>query len=228
MKTKIIALLSILISQTCLAEWRGAAGFTSDYAFRGWQYSENTSAATLFVEYQSNMGFYGSVWLSEQEQKDIQYRGQRELDYILGYVGTLSESTAYDLSYTRYTFPKSVFEYDWEEINLAFHVGQQWTMLLGVNRSQFRQGENGSVVELTYRDFFDVMLVDNVLVDMSLGRVGNESLVNNYYYYEIGFSKQFKKLQSRIAWTDTHQNGLQQYILPLIKSEWSASLTYRF
>ena len=228
MNFRFVVLCSCLISANCVAELRNSVSVTNKYIHRGLQYPSHSNAVSWLTEYQSKQGWYVGMWANRQDIEGL--RGDNEIDYWVGYVQTINDTLAVDLSISRYTFPSAdSVNYDWEESTLAIHMGQAWTLVAGVNRNQFSQGEAGNFFEITHRRNLDGLGIPPLLLDVSVGRVANDLLSDNDFVYgEIGVSKTLGHWQPRFAWSNTSGENPTNYFQQFTEGEWKFSLSYSF
>ena len=218
----------ILFCPICSAEWQSVLGYQSNYFHRGLQYQDNTELIYASSQFQFVNGFYLGLWLSEKQKQEPDFRGRRELDYIIGYTFTNTSPIVLDIAFARYTFPESIYiDYDWQELSLALHIEQNWTLALGYNQNQLMVDSDGNFVELTFR-YAPELLPRGSLIDISAGSVNNDVLNHRYYYYEIGASKSFGHWRPRLSWTDTNSQQQLPFSPQLTDGNWMMSISYSF
>ncbi len=114
----------------------GNVGLFSDYVFRGQSQTNEHLAIQGGFDWSHESGIYAGVWGSNV---DFGSDAQAEVDYYLGYAGSFSESTGYDIGYIYYSYAgQSPFNY--QELALSFNFGD---LSLGINYSDEYLGDGG-------------------------------------------------------------------------------------
>lgn len=114
----------------------GNVALLSDYVFRGQSQTDESAAIQGGFDWSHESGFYVGAWGSNV---DFGTSAQAEVDYYLGYSGSVSESVGYDVSYIYYSYVgESPFNY--QEFALSFSLHD---VTVGVNYSNEYLGDGG-------------------------------------------------------------------------------------
>ncbi|MFN3579681.1 MAG: TorF family putative porin [Pseudomonas sp.] len=90
------------------------ATLATDYIWRGQSQTNGTGAAQASLDFAHESGIYVGVWGSNVDSEDFG-GASIEVDYYLGYGGSITDDITYDLGWANYTFPgNSSFDvYEW-------------------------------------------------------------------------------------------------------------------
>lgn len=201
-----------LVSSLCFACW--CACGTSAYAelkldlnlatkpsYRGiLQATDNNPVPQGLMEYVADNGWYAGAWASrlhtEFDDRDSQ------VDFFVGYQHRFSERLAIDTTLQRYTYQGGEFGngYDWTELQVAAHIGDNFTIMAGVGDNWIGRGERSSVLEASYR----YAINDRYTMFATIGQHYAEDVIpDNFAYREVGINTVFLNFGLGISWTDT-------------------------
>jgi uncharacterized protein (TIGR02001 family) len=161
-------------------EVSGNIGAASNYIWRGMTQTKDKSSVNGGADLKYN-GLYVGTWASNV---DFGTQANFEIDGYAGYSNTINDFS-YDLSYTKYMYPDSKDESDFDEAKLAlgYTLGD---LILGTSYSQAMYQEKGgdklSYVEGTASYDFKILSLDTSYGDY-------EDMGSNY---TIGVSKPIK------------------------------------
>jgi uncharacterized protein (TIGR02001 family) len=112
LNTKQLSIASlVLMSFSCVAEVSMNAAVTSNYMWRGVTQTGDDAAVSGGIDYNHENGFYAGAWASNV---GFGAGSGSEVDFYVGYAGTLSS-----IGYVMYKYPASSFERsDFSEVYL--------------------------------------------------------------------------------------------------------------
>lgn len=143
------AALMAIGGQARAAEFSGTATLASDYVFRGVSQSRERPVAQFGVQLDGARGFYALAWASTVEYEDAP-QVRTELDYGIGWAGSIGADWAVDLSLTRYDYPAAR---DWAYAELVGTL--EWReavwLTLGWSPDTFATGERAMYGQLGLR-----------------------------------------------------------------------------
>ena len=233
----LLCLVLLSSSASSWSQWQNQLGVHTDYFYRGLTYREQPSSISWLSEYRFDNGIYTGLWANKHNDSK-NFRGTEELDYWVGFIRPVSRTLAIDVSFTKFSYPNErIFDYAWREALLSLHVEQYWTFAAGINKDQFRSGDEGYIVEATRRSPW----LSN-LIDISLGYAENDAFDyrpspdelsddHGYLYYELGISRVLKpmdQLRMRMALVGTDKDNTSIYGQWFADREWAFSLQYHF
>ncbi len=174
------ALGSVSTIQANELEVSGNIGAASNYIWRGMTQTKDKSSVNGGADLKYN-GFYAGTWASNV---DFGTQANFEVDAYAGYSNTIND-LSYDFSYTKYMYPDSKDESDFDEAKLAlgYTLGD---LTLGTSYSQAMYQEKGGhkpfYIEGTASYDFKILSLDTSYGDY-------EDVGSNY---TVGASKSVK------------------------------------
>lgn len=90
------------------------ATLATDYIWRGQSQTDGKGAVQASLDFAHESGIYVGAWGSNVDSTDFG-GASIELDYYLGYGGSITDDISYDLGWANYTFPgnSSLDVYEW-------------------------------------------------------------------------------------------------------------------
>lgn len=128
--------VSVQAEETGGSSITGNVSLTTDYLFRGQSQTAGSAAIQGGIDWDSEFGFYAGIWASSV---DFGSAANAEVDYYIGYAGSLADSVEYDIGYIYYGYAgESALDYQ----ELALAVGVQ-DLTVGLNYSDEYLGDGG-------------------------------------------------------------------------------------
>ena len=135
-KSALFAATMLSAVSASAVEVSGNVAIGSDYFFRGVDQSFGPAVSGGFDASFEN-GAYAGTWASSVGfgADDAGNQGGLELDYYVGYGGSISESVSYDLGYVYYGYPQNASSEDFEEfygsvsysdVTIGFATSSDW------------------------------------------------------------------------------------------------------
>lgn len=183
------------------AEVRLDLNLKSKPSYRGvLQATDNNPVAQGLLEYVAESGFYTGLWASrlqtDRDGRDV------EIDYFIGYQRRFAEWLAVDVTLQRYTYKGAEFgdDYDWNELQVATHLGDHFTLMGATGENWIGREERSHVLEASYR----YALSDNITAFATLGQhFAKDVIGDNFAYREVGISTMLAGFGVHCSWTDT-------------------------
>ncbi|MGY1408926.1 MULTISPECIES: TorF family putative porin [unclassified Luteimonas] len=129
------------------AELTGSAALTTDYVFRGISQTQGDPAMQAGARLAAASGLYGAVWGST-----VEFAGDTgassEIDYVLGWGGSLADDWALDVSVTWFDYPGSRAELDYPELVGTLTLRDAWWLTVGFSPDVFASDGNGVYAQL--------------------------------------------------------------------------------
>ncbi len=167
-------------------------------------------------------GLYAGVWASrvDFDSDDRRY----EADYLLGYQKRWRPWLATDVTLQRYTFDARVHgrRYEWNELQLAAHLGERWTLLVAEGDNWAARGRHTRIAEITYRH----PLPRRVTAFANAGRhFADGVLADDFTYLEAGAGWALGAYQLQVVWVDVlgHRNPWRT-----VDNRWLVSIARQF
>ena len=139
------ALLAVATAPAHAADVSGSVTATSDYVFRGVSQTLEDPALQLGLKLAFEPGWYGAVWASNVDYGDA-IGSDAEVDYTLGWGGSVSDDWALDVNATYYTYPgtNAGIDLDYAELIGTVTWQQRWFGVVGYSNDVFASGEAGT------------------------------------------------------------------------------------
>ena len=181
-------------------EVSGNIALGTDYFFRGFDQSLGEALSGGF-DVTSEDGLYASVWGSSVD--DFTSSGGLELDYIVGYGGSLSDNTSYDIGYIWYGYPNDT-QWDFEEVFGSVSISD---VTLGFATSSDWYGSSGNY------DYYYADYAMELSRDFSLGlRYGvTRADAGDYEDYSLSISTEAAGLGFDLSWISTSESSVEYY-----------------
>ncbi len=196
--------LALVGTLGCFAAWADPGlriGTGNNHFYRGLLQTHDGIAWHALLDYQMDNGFYAGVWTARvsypQDERSLQ------TDLFAGWQKRWGQHLATDISLVRYRFDRDTPRgaYDWSELQLALHVMDRWTVLLGHGRDWLGQNAESQVAELTYRHPLPLGLI----LDVTRGEHFTADVVGERYAYSnVGLSRAFRAVDVRLGYNDLH------------------------
>ena len=200
------------------AEVSGNVSMTSDYRFRGISQTDTQPAIQGGFDVAYDNGVYIGMWGSNVEFSSV----SMELDYYVGYSGSISEDISFDLGYIYYDYPGATaqdlgfgsIDYDYEEVYASISYKD---FTLGAAYSDDYWLESGNFYYV-YGDY-SFALPHDVSLDLhygyndfensssDTGQDGGQAFLSgdedSYSDYSITLTKAFAGVDVSLSWVDT-------------------------
>ncbi|WP_434029439.1 TorF family putative porin [[Pseudomonas] boreopolis] len=128
----------------------GSAAFTSDYVWRGSSQNQGNAAVQGGLKASADNGLYGSLWGSSVDFGDAA-GASTEMDFVAGWSGSLAPDWALDVNFTRYQYPGSKADLDWNEVGATVTWKRNYWLQLGVSDDALASGRAGSYAQIGAR-----------------------------------------------------------------------------
>ena len=145
------ALALLFASPTAMAaDLTGSAALTSDYVWRGSSQTTEDPAVQAGGKLSANNGLYASLWGSNVRfATDDDAR--LELDGVLGWSGSLAQDWTLDVNLTRYAYPGSTADLDWNEAGITVAWLQNYWVQVTHSSDALASGERGTYAQVGAR-----------------------------------------------------------------------------
>ncbi len=163
----------------------GSAAFTSDYVWRGSSQNQGNAAAQGGLKAAAGNGVYGAVWGSSVDF-GAQADASTEVDAVVGWSGTLAPDWSLDVNLTRYQYPGSRADLNWNEFGITATWKQNYWLQLGVSDDALAGGRGGTYAQLGAR----VPMGETVRLEAAVGR----------YWLASGYADDYTHGQLSAIW----------------------------
>jgi len=164
-------MLGLVGGEASASDFSGSVAVTSEYVFRGVSQTQGDPAVQLGLKLAFEPGWYVSTWGSNVDYGST-LGSDAEVDYVVGWAGTLSPHWALDLNLTRYTYPgtRDEFELDYNELIGTLTWGGRWFGVLGYSNDVFATDQSGTYLQLGARmPLSDAWTLEGSLAHYALG-----------------------------------------------------------
>ena len=96
----LLPLATLGASSASAIEVSGNLTLVSDYVYRGISQTSENPAVQGGFDFTSDSGSYGGIWAS-----NVDFDGSIEIDFYVGYAGTIQDKADFDLGVIRYEYP---------------------------------------------------------------------------------------------------------------------------
>jgi uncharacterized protein (TIGR02001 family) len=191
-KSALFAATMLSAVSASAVEVSGNVALGSDYFFRGYDQSMGAALSGGF-DVASESGFYAGAWGSSVDAGTSS--GGLELDYYVGYGGSLSESVSYDIGYIFYGYPndtESNFEevygsVSYADVTIGFATTDDW--FAGTGNYEYIYADYGVALSEEY----------------SLGfHYGKSTGAEDYDDYAVSLSTEAAGLGFDLSWISTN------------------------
>ena len=165
----------------------------SDYMLRGFSQSKGKPALQGGVAWTSESGWIAGAWGSTVDfvEDGVPSDGAHvELDLYVGRSWSLSERLALDATLIRYAYPGTVpgVSYDYNELILAFHVGDRVSATMIYSNDAFGTAHPALLYEIAAQ----YPLPHGLELSGRLGHYDlDQAFGSSYAYYGVGLAKNF-------------------------------------
>ena len=196
-KSALFAATMLTAVSASAVEVSGNVAIGSDYFFRGVDQSFGAAISGGFDASFEN-GAYVGTWASSVGfglDEDAGTKGGLELDYYVGYGGSISESVSYDLGYVYYGYPQNASEEEFEEfygsvsyadVTLGVAISENW--YLGTGNYEYIYADYGVALNEDYALGF---------------HFGTSTGAEDYDDYAISLSTEAAGLGLDLSWIST-------------------------
>lgn len=200
-----------------IGQLSGNFAITTDYMFRGVSLSNNLPAVQGGYTYTFNkFGIYATLWGSSTDLTslvDENDRGTVELDTVVGIANNITEKFSYDISFTRYNYPKAhTLEYNelitkWalaiSAITLTAEIDYAHDVYNVKRPGTYYNGKIEFNVPPRY-----IACIEDVTLSGSIGHydLPESAGLHSYNDYMLGISKQVSSFTFLLQWIGTNGN----------------------
>jgi uncharacterized protein (TIGR02001 family) len=172
----------------------------TDYVYRGISQTDEGETIQGGFDWVSDSGLYAGIWASS-----IAFDGYIEMDYYIGYGGSINEEVEYDIGFLHYDYPNQASghaEYNFDEVygSVAYKG-----IKLGIAVTSDFFGESDSA-QYIYLDYSLGLANDFELAF----HYGSQNIDDNaafgtpdYSDYSVGVSRSFNGFDLGLTWYDT-------------------------
>lgn len=184
----ILALTTMLSAQA--AELSSTVGFTNDYRFRGASQTAGDAAIQGSIDVSFDNGIFAGIWGSNVDFGPTE-NASLEVDYYVGYGGSISEDLTYDATLFYYTYPGfNGVDIDYLELALGLYY-KNVSLVYVVSDDFLNSDESAQYVSVDY----NYPITEKISLDLHAGySYGNywdgELDINEYQDYSVGVSGQ--------------------------------------
>jgi uncharacterized protein (TIGR02001 family) len=167
----------------------GTFGVVSDYVFRGISQTQGDAAIQASATVSHESGAYFTVWGSNVDFNDGET--DFEVDFTLGYGGSINDSTTYDVNVTYYAYPNSPSgaDYDYFELigGITHDLGNGLSFGAKVAYSPANFGDTGSAFWIGGNATYAA--TEWLAISANLGMQSLDDSFyaeDSYFHYDIG------------------------------------------
>lgn len=181
-------------------ELSGNVAIGTDYVYRGISQTEEEATIQGGFDWTSENGIYAGIWAS-----NIAFDGYIEMDYYIGYGGSINEDVEYDVGFLHYDYPNQDSghaDYNFDEFygSISF---KGITLGLAVTSDFFGESDSAEYVYIDY----ELGLAN----DFGLAfHYGSQDIDDNaafgtpdYSDYSVSVSKSIGGFDLGLTWYDT-------------------------
>ncbi len=182
----IIALTTMLGAQA--AELSSTVGFTNDYRFRGASQTAGDAAIQGSLDLAFDNGIFAGIWGSNVDFGP-DANASLEVDYYVGYGGSINEDLTYDATVFYYTYPGfNGVDIDYLELALGLYY-KNFSLTYVISDDFLNSSESAQYTAIDYQ----YPITEKISVDLhagySYGDYWDGTLdINEYQDYSIGIS----------------------------------------
>ncbi|MEH6825659.1 MAG: TorF family putative porin [Motiliproteus sp.] len=128
------------------------ATLVSDYVYNGVSSTDGRPTLQASADWWSDAGVYAGVWGSGVNFNDGS-NTRVELDYYVGYAGSINDSLGYDVGYAFYTYPGAAdagAEFDYGELYGSVTYNEATTAKLYLSEEYFGNAGKSVLLELSH------------------------------------------------------------------------------
>lgn len=215
-KSALFAATMLSAVSASAAEVSGNIALTSDYYFRGVDQASGPAVSGGFdVSFEN--GAYVGTWASSVGfgADDAGNVGGLELDYYVGYGGSISESVSYDLGYVYYGYPQNASAEEFEEFYGSVSFSD---ITVGFATSSDWYNSTGSYTYY-YADY-SMALTETIGLGLHYGTSSADDAANEYADYSVSLSTEAAGLGFDLSLisTDDDDYADNEFVLTISKS----------
>jgi uncharacterized protein (TIGR02001 family) len=215
-KSALFAATMLTAVSASAVEFSGNIAIGSDYYFRGVDQSGGPAVSGGFDASFEN-GVYVGTWASSVGfgADDAGNVGGLELDYYVGYGGSISESVSYDLGYVYYGYPQNASAEEFEEFYGSVSYAD---VTVGFATSSDWYNSTGSYTYF-YADY-GMALTEDLSLGFHYGTSSADDAANEYADYSISLSTEAVGLGFDLSLisTDNDDYADNELVLTISKS----------
>ena len=181
------------------------ATLTTDYVFRGVSVSDENPAVQLGIDVDTASGIYFGAWASTADIATQTRRRDTEVDYYLGYAHTIDNNWNVAVAFSRYTYPGSTgnINYNYNEASIV--AGYRDTFWLEFDYTNSLFGHDAAAQNV------EVLMVQPWLSDYSvslgLGYFDvSEFADSGYWHWQAGASRSWGPVTLDLRYFDTSRS----------------------
>ena len=195
-------------------EVSGNVAIGSDYFFRGYDQSMGAALSGGFDVAAEN-GVYAGAWGSSVDAGTS--TGGLELDYYVGYGGSISEDVSYDVGYTYYGYPQGPETENFEEFYGSVSFADT-TVGVALSNDYYASTGDSTYVYVQY----GVELSEDYALGFHYGTMSADDAANEADDYAISVSTEAAGLGFDLSWIDSSETGGlfadNEFVLTISKS----------
>ena len=193
-------ILLAFIASANAEELSGNVSIGTDYIYRGISQTDEEATIQGGFDWVSDSGIYAGIWAS-----NLAFDGYIEMDYYIGYGGSINAEVEYDIGFLHYDYPNQASghsDYNFDEVYGSVSY-KGVTLGLAVSSDFFGESDSGQYVYIEY----ELGLAN----DFGLAfHYGSQDIDDNvafgapdYSEYSIGVSKSVSGFDLGLTWYDT-------------------------
>ncbi|MDR0181906.1 TorF family putative porin [Lysobacter arvi] len=139
-----------VVADSHAASFSGNAALTTDYVWRGTTQTQGDPAVQAGLRLAGDRGWYASAWGSSVEFAP-ELHASSELDFTVGWSGTLGGALALDVNALHYRYPATTTDLDWTELNGTLTWASRYWLSLGWSPEALGSDDAGTYTQLGAR-----------------------------------------------------------------------------
>ena len=217
-KSALFAATMLTAVSASAVEVSGNVAIGSDYFFRGLDQSGGPAISGGFDASFEN-GVYAGTWASSVgfEYDVAETVGGVELDYYVGYGGSISDDVSYDVCYIYFGYPQGEDAEDFEEFYGSVSYADA---TVGVALSSDYYGSTGDSTYVYVQ--YGVELSEDYALGFHYGTMSADDAANEADDYAISVSTEAAGLDFDLSWIDSSESGQfnadNEFVLTISKS----------
>jgi len=210
-KSALFAATMLTAVSASAVEVSGNVALGSDYFFRGIDQAGGSAISGGFDASFEN-GVYAGTWASS-----VDFSGGVELDYYVGYGGSISDSVSYDVGYTYYGYPQGPETENFEEFYGSVSFADA-TVGVALSNDYYASTGESTYVYVQY----GVELSEDYALGFHYGTMSADDAANEADDYAISLSTEAAGLGFDLSWIDSSETGGlfadNEFVLTISKS----------
>jgi uncharacterized protein (TIGR02001 family) len=210
-KSALFAATMLTAVSASAVEVSGNVALGSDYLFRGIDQAGGSAISGGFDASFEN-GVYAGTWASS-----VDFSGGVELDYYVGYGGSISDSVSYDVGYTYYGYPQGPETENFEEFYGSVSFADA-TVGVALSNDYYATTGESTYVYVQY----GVELSEDYALGFHYGTMSADDVANEADDYAISLSTEAAGLGFDLSWIDSSETGGlfadNEFVLTISKS----------